>query len=518
MAGSKNQQESGTPIVNELIDDRVFKYQVYFWNNDGRITRLPKSTINELVINDNILHWYHYGYMIFSNPKDIFERANKKYTDVEEIDLNPYRFRNDGRDYLYIELDIPVNDDVLNPESLNDETFTIKLLCSVYKVEDVENNSANEKQKKVFFWDYRQQIMTERNMMWSTAKAVKRQGYTGSTKSQYLASDDDRTVYTGDAIKDLITQGLKTEQTEPKFASDFSKGGELLFYTSPAQSKMEDDLEYLLDHHVHDSKTAEPCILRCDRFTDEWSLLPISEYYNRSHNPETNMPGEFLKDRFIIGDEANPPEVDTNALRTADNATAKENFWTDCNTINSFSFSEMSTLDANMFINTTAVHMYDTETKQFNIHIDESDIENTKQYMEDVVFKNILKDQSGLQASFVLNQTKKQNKNISHMFTATSTQVRDSLEGRNKTIMAAIMNGNSIEFTVKGMTSRQAGKFISVERGSGYNENDYDDKILGIYLTTGVSHIISTAKGYQNKVIAAKPYMFKKQDFNEDIQ
>ena len=57
MAGSKNQQKSGTPIVNELIDDRVFKYKVYLWNNDGRINRLPKSTVKELVIKDNILNW-----------------------------------------------------------------------------------------------------------------------------------------------------------------------------------------------------------------------------------------------------------------------------------------------------------------------------------------------------------------------------------------------------------------------------------------------------------------------------
>ena len=103
------------------------------------------------------------------------------------------------------------------------------------------------------------------------------------------------------------------------------------------------------------------------------------------------------------------------------------------------------------------------------------------------------------------------------MFTDRATQTRDSLYGRNKTELAAILNGNSIEFNAKGLTSRQAGKFISIDRGSGYTENDYDNKILGIYLTTSVSHVISN-RGYFNQVMAVKPYLFKKPGFNEDIK
>lgn len=513
---SEDQSTQSSPIVNEQIDDRVFKFQVYMWNNDGRITRIPKSTIKELVINDSIFDWYHHGHMTFSNPKDVFETATKKYVDLEEIDINPYRFRNDGRDYLYIEVDVPVNDDILSTESLDDDTFTIKLLCSIYNTEDITTGNPNDKQKRIYFWDYRQQLFTERNLMWSTAHAVKRQGYTGSSKSQYLAKDNDRTVYTGDAIKDLITECLKTEQTTPKFETDFSRGGELLFYTSPANSKVTDDLEYLLNHHVHDDRTAEPCLLRCDRYNDKWSLLPIREYFNRCYDPKTGMPGSFTKDRFVIGEESNPDQVDTNELRTPDSGTSKNNFWIDCNTINEYSFSDMSAQDTNEFMNTTAVHMYNTADKQFNIHLEQSDITNVKQHLELDTFKNVLGSQTGISAAFVLNKSRTENKNLKHMFTATATHARDSLNGRNKTMLAAIINGNMIEFNVKGMTSRQAGKFITVDRGKGYTENDYDDKILGIYLTTSVSHVI-TNRGYNNQIVAAKPYLFKKPDFNEDV-
>lgn len=511
-----NNQQEATPLVNEHLDDRVFKFQVYFWNNDGRLIRIPKSTIQELVINDNILNWYHTGTMTFSNPKSVFERASKKYIDEQEIDVLPYRFRNDGRDYIYIEIDIPVEDNMLSNTSLNDETFTLRLLCSVYDTDDIPGNTPDKQMKKVYFWDYRQQLMSERNMMWSTCYAVKRQRYTNPAKSLYLVNDDDRTVYTGDAIKDLITECLKSESTIPEFEDDFSIGGELMFYTSPANAKAADDLEYLLDHHVHDSKNAEPCLLRCDRFTQKWSLLPISEYFNRSYNPDNSLPGSLLKERFFIGDESTSSDVSKNELRTPDVSFAGNNFWFDSNIINSYEFSEIDARDASEYINTTAVHMYDSGKKQFNIHVEQSDIEAVREYIEQNVLKNTLSSEQGLQSTIVLNKNKTENKIMQHLYDITSTSVRDSRTGRNKTMMASMLIGNTINFNIKGMTSRQAGKFISVDRDGGFNDNEYDDKILGLYMTTNVTHTI-TNNGYTNNITAIKPYLYKKTDFNEDI-
>jgi len=109
------------------------------------------------------------------------------------------------------------------------------------------------------------------------------------------------------------------------------------------------------------------------------------------------------------------------------------------------------------------------------------------------------------------------NKNVKHQFTSTATDVRDKMYGRNKTMMANILTGNTIVFTVKGFTSRQSGKFISVDRDLGYDDNDFDDKILGQYLVTSVDHVID-GNGYHNQVIGTKPYLYKDQQFNEDVQ
>ena len=80
--------------------------------------------------------------------------------------------------------------------------------------------------------------------------------------------------------------------------------------------------------------------------------------------------------------------------------------------------------------------------------------------------------------------------------------------------MAGILAGNTIMFNVKGSTSRQSGKFISIDRDSGFTDNDFDDKILGQYFVTSVIHNIGP-QGYNNQVIGVKPYLYKDQKFDE---
>ena len=510
-----NDSTAATPLTNEYLDDRVFKFQVYFWNNDGRLVKIPKSTIQELVIQDNLLDWYHSGYMLFSNPKNVFERVTKKYTNGQETDVIPYRFRNDGRDYLYIEIDVPIQDDITSSESLNNEIFTIKLMCSIYNTEDVTGSGPDDKLKKVYFWDYRHQLMLEHSMFWSSAHAVKRQGNNDVARSLYLLDDTGRSVYTGDGIKDLITECLKTGENVPEFEEDFSKGGDKLFYTSPVDSKVSDDLDYLVSKHVHDNKHAEPCLLRVNRFTDKWSLLPISEYFKRAYISDKKIPGEYQLDKFYLGEESSPEEVSTNRLRTPDKSTAMNNFFVDANIINDFEFLEMSATDSTTFMNTTLVHMYDHETKQFNIQLEESDIDNTRTFMKENIIGNMLGGEGGVHPNIVLNKLRKNNKNVMSQFTTDANKVKEYAIGRNRTIMTAILAGNAIKFNAKGLPSRQAGRFIAIDRDAGYNENDFDDKILGQYLVTSVVHQI-TNKGYNNEVIGVKPYYFKDPEFNEE--
>ena len=358
--------------------------------------------------------------------------------------------------------------------------------------------------------------MLEKNMLWSTAHAVKRQSNKNTSKSLYLLNDDARSVHTGDAIKDLITESLRTGDTVPQFEDDFSKGGSRLFYTSPVESNATHDLSYLLNAHVHDSKNAEPCLLRVNRYTGKWSLLPISEFFRRAYIADKDIPGEYQLDKFYISNESLAGEVGTNQTRTPEKFTAMNNFTTPENIIGEFEYMDMSPLDSVEFMNTTMVHMYDHKTKQFNIQQTHGDIETTREYMKNNIINNMLGGDGGVFPSIVLNKNRTENKNIMTQFTNSATKVQEAAVGRNKTIMTAILNGNTIKFISKGLTSRQSGRFIAIDRSEGYPPNDFDDKLLGQYLTTSVIHRI-TGEGYFNEVIGVKPYYFQDLKYNEDI-
>lgn len=209
-------------------------------------------------------------------------------------------------------------------------------------------------------------------------------------------------------------------------------------------------------------------------------------------------------------------DVSVNQLRTPKKPYAMNNMFTDYNMINNFEFLEQSAQLNAELINTTLVHMYDAGKKQFNTHMEQSDIAQVRDYMKKNVLDKLLGGEGGPSSSIVLNQTLLENKNVKHLFSPVATMVRDNMIGRNRTIMANILSGNTIVFNVKGFTSRNSGKFISIDRDLGYDDNDFDDKILGQYLVTSVDHVIDT-NGYHNQVIATKPYLYKDQQFNENV-
>ena len=512
-----SQCDSTSSISNEYLDDRAFKFLVYLWNNDERGIKIPRGSIQELVVNDDITRWYQTGHLVFKNPRDAVERVNKKYSGGSTADVSPMRWRGDGRDYIYIEIDIPISEDILNSESLNNEVYTFRFIGSVVDTQDVLGQNPDGKLKKIYFWDYRQEIMASRSLSWSAAKASKKkEANITNYKSLHLVSDEERSIYTGDAIKDIITKSLQTSKTQPEFETDFSIGGVKTEYVSPANSKASDDLEYMIGEHVHDTKNREPCLLRCNRYTDKWSLLPLSEYYKRCYIKDKDFPGEFLYDRFYLGDQSNQDEVTQNTQRIPENYTGTNNAFIDSNIIDDFEFAVPTAQDNNVMFSTTVVHIYDFKQKQFHIRLEESDSQANREYLQKSVLSNTKTDgEPG--TSIVLNNAKKENKIVTHTFTNKSSKAGEALAGRNPMLKGAVFHGNTIKFSCKGFPSRQAGRFISIDRDTGLADSEFDDKVLGNYLVTNVSHVID-GESYTNEVVAVKPYTYKTHEYNEDIQ
>ena len=69
--------DQDSPDMVESFGDRKYKFGLYLLNQDGNYLKLRKGAIHELVIEDDIMNWFHTGHVTVSNPDDILERSTE---------------------------------------------------------------------------------------------------------------------------------------------------------------------------------------------------------------------------------------------------------------------------------------------------------------------------------------------------------------------------------------------------------------------------------------------------------
>lgn len=510
--------DTGNPASAEQFDDRRMKFSVYLLNQDGRIIKIRKGSIDELVINDDILEWFHTGHIIFDNPDDVLERGAitvESTTNNTNAHLT-YKFRGDGRDFVYIYLEPSLTDEVQTNQpdaKLNSNTHTIKLLMSVYAIEDIEDPRGRvHKKQKLYLQDYRLQQLREKNLYYSTAKNI-----TGELLTQ--KSNRARSKPTGEIIQDIIGASLTESDTTGLFSKHWDFGGSSLFYTSPSNSKAIDDLNYVLDKHVSASGSANsPSILKLQRNTERWELLPLSTYFDRAH--DFNMPGVYQSEHYKIAFDLNMKKSGV-SIPTGSKTfpeylghSASVNYhMPGISVIEDYNFSEMSGVDCREILTSSIVHRYDDATKTFFVDVAEGNMQTVHSLYQSLYTNKMKGDGGSGYPSWVSDSTRDANLNINVIESYTSDKIASLSVGRNKKLLAAFLLGNSINFKVKGHPSRKAGVWITMDREYDYVDNEYESKVLGQYFVTQSQHII-TKEGYRNNIIAAKPYLFEPSGFD----
>ena len=508
----------------EEIDDRSFKFKVELHNRDGDMLSLSKGAIEELEIVDTIYDWWLHGTLIYKNTKDWAERQSGVSDDGMNRELSKWKFRGDGRDYIKIYIDPLLESDPLKQQTntgFNFPTYTITLFACIYDIEDISDNTGDtNKRKKLKFWDYRYHSMQERNSYWNTVEAAMRRGNLRASRIEPShLSTSKRSVLTGVAIQDLIEFHMAKIDEEVQYETfddepTWNKGSGTIFHSAGGNETAIDALDHLLKCHNSDNSTKQqPCILSLSR-DNKWSLLPIEEYYTRAYDKQLNQADGWLSELFLLAGEGNN---NTNHIPPKPKVPGGFDWFfnvytEDTNNISDYEFTQMSYLDHPASVN---IHSYDHEDGQFVIHQEMGDIENVKKFFQSTITDNTFGDgDSGATTAMILNKAKINNESINNVYLPTSERIAALNAGRNESIKQMLFCGNAIRFISKGMTNRQTGRLIGVDRQSYYDETDFDSKLLGCYFTTSVTHKISPT-GYQNEIIGVKPYYFKDLNFNE---
>lgn len=498
------------------IGDTHYDFNIQLLNSDGDSAGIKFGSIIDLGITDDLSSFFAYGYLIFQNNSDALESAQSVSTNVRGMPENaflPFRFRGDGRDLLLVNIKpaIGVNDDGgFRSSKANSvgKQFELNYVFSVYETQDIlSDKDKNVKLKKLFFHDQSFQTLNERNAYFSTAK-IQQKNQTSQQKR--LISNTERSTETGAAIKELLTAALSNDLAPPNFSSQWDTGKSKILYSSQANTKAIDDLYYLLDYHVSESDPSyPPALLRKGR-NNSWSLIPVTELfktaYYKGNQGFGDLGGPGLTENFIIAKPNSGNSGSPTGPQRNPSVSIFANNLPDYSYAENFENSSM-TADANTFgVVSHIVHNYDTTTKTFSIDAKENNIQESMKKFN----KNIVQTQKGLagkspSSNIVLNQTRTGNYNVVHTFNPNTDQNARLNSGNSKILLNSIFNNNTVAFRSRGQTSREAGKFITLQRNNSQNQSAFDNKVMGTYLVVRVDHVFKNDQ-YYNYLVCTKPY------------
>jgi hypothetical protein len=497
---------------NAIFNSSKYAFKTNLVSNDGRSQELKPGVVRQLVISDSFLNFYTAGYAVVDNSFDGIERNTP-----ENINNNNrgFVFKGDSRDFLTVDIMPNLNDSAYAGSSKKeqaDKLFRIQSNFAIYNSEDIGGDQLGQKFKKLYFWDAYYELLLEKNSYFSTANSV------ASGINILNADNSDRGIYTGDALKLFLTDFFNENDGYPATISDnFDKGDTKIFFSSPANFKGIDALEYILNRHVSSQdKNYDPAFLRLERGALVFSFESLKSIFSKAINVDNGKLsiGEYYLETFKIG-EFSDVKNDASLLKTS-YTPPNALFFQKIGTINNFSADFMAGQYTQQSITNNIVHSYEHESKSFGVDEDRNTITSTMSvYSTNYVEPFNRPGVNSAFANFFPGNYRDQVKNNRNFFTVMNDPNQRLAFGRNLCIRNLLFHNNSVLFRVPGSTHREAGKFIGLDRDGNFQTSDFDDKILGIYFILEVKHIFS-GDSYENEIRCIKTYNYSDIILNKD--
>lgn len=524
------------------IDDQQYYIEIYLYNQLGDSEPFPVQFrfIDTLCIEENLLDWPVKGYIILNDEFETFQRKSVV------TGKPPFIFRTDGRNKISINILPIVNTD--SKINLFDGTFRdsdesfkqkwqMSFDCIIYDIEDLNTGNNQFKKRKLYFWDERYQILSEKNIEWSTAKegmdySLKLgKGYVRDPNSTQLPKDAERMIRANVAIRSLLdTAGKNPDGSDIKVGfheegniqyptkrlSDCALPGQNwitgddrnnIFYTSPAISNVIEDIEYMIPF----SGTEEegPVFLRMGRYQKEkeFRLISLREFFYRSKDEQVET--LFLND--VDSFEKSTPKMPRSWV---DEGNQIYNFISGRgNRIISYQYSPMVSSDDKKIVN-SPVHTYDFRTGRFHIVFGDNTAEGVINKMENLAeagLYNFVEKRGDAQVLLNLNQTKKQSVSINNLFLPNHFNTDDqfnpvnffSFYARNEMLKDALFLNEALSFNVIGLTIRSPGRFINVDSMAAADKDEFHDRFLGQWMIIKVVHTFKQ-NSYISNVVSTK--------------
>lgn len=505
--------DSASNVYSYNNQDYYFTVRLYNGVNDVYLTN---SIWDELIIEEDIFDWKIKGSIIIKSPFESLEKESpeaEKATSLNKKDLI-YKFRNDGRDTLFISIK-PKDINIAGVQSMtfDDKKWLLEIEAVIYDVEDLPSSSITDKSKKLYFWEKAYQMMREKDSDFSTSTVGK-----NSNKTNISQIDNTgRSLICSEAIAELLRKDPDFQKysklTNNK--EEWDAGSELntMNYSSPVNAKFIDNLEYMLHYTTaSDVYNNEPCIFKFERAEKsmtpkQFSLKPISKYFEKA-GKEQNTPKEYQIEHFFLNENSDKEKAPPLIKAPLGNAKSMTEIKADeYNIIYNYRLVDVSGIDYSRNLVNYRVVSYNSSCGQFAEENKNHSAEQYKTFFKKSIRNNILTKENT--DRLVFTPFIKDTLNTRTIFTVAKEEVTRLSEGRNKLLNYYLFSNLTINFSVRGLTMRQTGRFFGLSKQN-LNDKEYDHKIEGQYFVTNVVHIFDNAnRSYNNQIIAVKTHTYQ---------
>ena len=492
---------------------------------------VPFIMVDSLEINESLHNWVTKGRLTLNTQFECITRGSPNHasvgtdkSNVTEIIKAPYIERTDGRNRVSVKIYPEKNSEddksTEKPKLYWEKNYDF----IITDVIDIDVNNTQDKKRMYLLVDERYQILSEKNLEWSTSVMAAKQ--MGNKKKPYQLKDSEASLVPNYVLKEFLTIAGNDVSTSQQINIGFDNSGSIdkpnipfnkiindkwdtgktdnkMLYYSPANSTALEDMFYILARCT--DKEGFPVILDYGSSSEDkgWHLIPLSDYFEKS----IDISVEKLE--LDVGMNSDKPPIQRGPENESTNI---QNFYSAvASRIPKYRFSPMVTLDDNRIKN-SPLHYFNHSTGEFIIKFAKNTAKNVVDVLTKFAQKGLysFKNNSNLNPHIILNlnKSKQLGETLRNEY-STSGQFLPETAPLNQMILDAIFLNQVISFQTVGLTIRKPGVFINIYRSDSGETNPFDDRFLGQWLVIKTNHLF-TQPDYKTEIIAVKIDSFSK--------
>jgi hypothetical protein len=334
----------------------------------------------------------------------------------------------------------------------------------------------------------------------------------------------------GDAILDVWNTALG----DPAFASEefiqnpgdtWDPGANFIFYTSPANYSALDDISYLSSHYVASKKLKNSDIqdigVLSSKRPSKPGLIPaitltsISDFFEKS--TDGGSAGELQYEHFFVTSNSQDSQGGSNSSVTQNyRSPFSQSDDRDLKTakygqILNYSFVDMAPEINTGVFNNLPVYSVDIKSRKFRVQFQQNTVQQAKQLLADNYIEPMFKAKNSSNNKELFLPTlhkSKEHRNIFPIYTLNGDETADGQLTRQKSgihqlLYTGLFQNACLTFKTLGLTLRQPGVFIALDKMEGCQDSDYNNKLYGQWFVIKVDHIFE-AGSYVNIIYAIK--------------